>query len=230
MEVIAHRGMPRKARENTLAAFQLAIAAGADGIELDVHATRDGVIVVRHDALLPPAPGAPAGSHGPAIAACTFSELRGEGLAEADIPSLEEVLLLTNDRVTLYVEIKAPGIERGVAELLSGHEHRAAVHSFDHRVAGRVHALSPTLATGLLSSSYLLSPGRILREAAARDYWQWWEMIDHHLVADVHAVGGRVVAWTVNTPDAIRRLATLGVDAICTDVTDEVGAIARAPR
>src|SRR5690349_17048621 len=49
---IAHRGMPRLARENTLPSFALALEAGADGLELDVHATRDGVVVVHHDAVL----------------------------------------------------------------------------------------------------------------------------------------------------------------------------------
>ena len=53
---IAHRGMPRRLRENTLPSFAAALAAGADGIELDVHATSDGVVVVHHDAVSRAAP------------------------------------------------------------------------------------------------------------------------------------------------------------------------------
>lgn len=223
--------MPRKARENTLAGFQLALKAGVDGLELDVHATADGVVVVHHDPRLAPSPPPPGGAVGPGgpralpIAGHPLDVLREN--APYELPTLRDVLTLVPPAVTLYVEVKARGIEALVADVLRGHEGRCAVHAFDHRVAGRMRALLPTLPTGLLSSSYLLHPGRSLQEAGARDYWPWWESIDTPLVQAIHAEGGRVVAWTVNEADAVRHLAALGVDAICTDVPDEVGDVAR---
>jgi glycerophosphoryl diester phosphodiesterase len=224
--------MPRKARENTLAGFRLAVAAGVDAIELDVHATSDGIVVVHHDAQLAPradpaaeATGA-AVSPGLAIAARTLGALRQQ--APYELATLREVLAEVPDRVRLYVEVKGRGIEPLVAALLHGHESRCAVHSFDHRVPPRVCALAPGLASGILSASYLMHPERALLETGARDYWQWWEMIDEALVDDVHAAGGRVIAWTVNDTEAVRRLAALGVDGVCTDVPDVVGAVARA--
>lgn len=222
MEVIAHRGMPRKSRENTLAGFAAAIEAGADGIELDVHATRDGVVVVHHDAHLPPPPGSPAGSLGVPIAALTFSELRRESFGGGDIPSLDETLACVDGRATLYVEIKAPSIESRVVSELTLHRARAAVHSFDHRMSRTVREMARELPTGILTTSYLVEPERALRAAGARDYWQRWELIDSALVNRVHGAGGRVIAWTVNSSAAVSRLIALGVDAVCTDVTDEI--------
>jgi glycerophosphoryl diester phosphodiesterase len=219
VEVIAHRGMPRKTLENTLAGFALAIEGGAEGIELDVHATRDGVVVVHHDPTLAPSPGSPPGTAGPAIAALTFAELRRE---TSDIPTLDETLALVDGRATLYVEIKAPAIEGRVVSELILRGARSAVHSFDHRVARTVRSIAPVLPTGILTSSYLLEPERALRSAGARDYWQRWELIDAALVQRVHSAGGRVVAWTVNTPECIGSLRSLGVDAVCTDVADDV--------
>jgi glycerophosphoryl diester phosphodiesterase len=225
--------MPRKTRENTLAGFGLAVEAGVDGIELDVHATRDGVVVVHHDPRLTP-PTLPAGSaaggvgpQGLVIADHTLDELRQ--YARYELPTLRETLTVVAPSVTLYVEVKGRDIEPLVADLLRGHGRRCAVHAFDHRVSLRMHALLPDVPTGILSSSYLLHPGPVLCDVGARDYWQWWESIDASLVREVHASRGRVVAWTVNDARAVRHLAALGVDAICTDVPDEVGDVARAP-
>ncbi|HEX4935202.1 MAG TPA: glycerophosphodiester phosphodiesterase [Gemmatimonadaceae bacterium] len=222
MEVIAHRGMPRMTRENTLAGFALAIEAGADGIELDVHGTRDGVVVVHHDPTLPPSPGAPPEVGGMPIASLTLAELRRATRGGIEIPTLDETLAFVDARVTLYVEIKALDIEGRVVSDLALHGARAAVHSFDHRVSRTVSAIARDIPTGILSSSYLLEPERALKGANARDYWQRWELIDAALVQHVHAAGGRVVAWTVNALGAVAHLRSLGVDAVCTDVADQV--------
>lgn len=228
MQVIAHRGMPRQAPENTLAGFALAIEAGATGIELDVHATRDEVVVVHHDSHLHQPTQSADRRLGPAIATVTLDELRRATPGAQNVPTLDETLALVNGRATVYVEVKAPRIEDAVVACISRHGTPAAVHSFDHRVSLRVRQLAPHLHTGILSASYLLEPERALRAAAARDYWQWWEMIDATLVGRVHDAGGRVVAWTVNAPHAVERLAALGVDAICTDIPDRLAPVARS--
>jgi glycerophosphoryl diester phosphodiesterase len=219
--------MPRKSRENTLAGFALAVSAGAQGIELDVHATADGVAIVHHDAALPSAPGAPHGAVGPTIRTLSFAQLRHETFHGGEIPSLEEALACIDGRAMVYVEIKAPEMERVVIDEIRAHDVPAAIHSFDHRVALRTRELAPHLPTGILSASYLIEPDVALRSARARDYWQAWELIDGALVERVHAAGGRVIAWTVNSLDAVARLRALGVDGICTDVPDVVGAYLR---
>lgn len=223
-ELVGHRGAPRERPENTLASFARALELGADAIELDVHATAEGVVVVHHDPSLRVVE--PDGSAREVrIARATLNEIgRAAGDSSAKIPTLREVLDLVAGRAIVYVEIKAPNIEERVVSCVREYSARCAVHAFDHRVARRVHALAPAIPVGLLSSSYLLDAARSLRDAGARDLWQQWELIDEPLVADVHRDGGRVVAWTVNEVEAARTLAQWGVDALCTDTIPEIQA------
>jgi glycerophosphoryl diester phosphodiesterase len=211
--------MPRERRENTLAGFALALEAGAQGIELDVHATRDGVVVVHHDPAVPPTPGGPARP----INHLRFDELPRDAHGDG-VPSLAEVLALVNGRATLYVEIKAPGIEELVVRLLTAHAEWTAVHSFDHRIIAAVGHLAPRLRRGVLMSSYLLDPLAPVRDTGAQDLWQHWSMIDEALVRRAHEHGTRVIAWTVNEAAMTRALRSWGVGGICTDVPREVAA------
>lgn len=219
--LIAHRGLPRRHRENTLPGFLAATAAGADGWELDVHGTRDGVVVVHHDAVLPPVAGPLAGR---ALAALDWAELASVSLGTAGetVPTLDAVLSAAG-AMEVYVEVKAHGIEAAVLACLSRHPGvRTAVHSFDHRAPRAIHGANPAIPVGILLDSYLLDPVHAMTAAGARDYWPHREMVDAALVSAIHRVGGRVIVWTVNDPAQARALAAIGVDALCTDVPDEL--------
>ena len=222
-EVIAHRGAPRQRPENTLSSFALALEQGADAIELDVHATGDGVVVVHHD----PVPRARATTdalRGRPIAQMTHADLRGFVVGEDErIPTLDEVLALVRGRATAYVEIKGAGIEGPVVAAIKRSGADCAVHSFDHRVSIRVRALDAHLPTGILLSSYLVHPASALSAAGARDYWSQWEFIDERLVESVRRAGGRVMAWTVNSLPAAEVLVDMGVAGVCSDVAGELG-------
>ncbi len=210
--LIGHRGAPREFPENTLPSFQRALELGADGIELDVHATRDGVVVVHHDPVL---------HGGGPIAGLTHAELDGHLVAGRErIATLDEVLALVDGRADVYVEIKARDVERPVVDAIrrSPAPARCAIHSFDHRVVRRARDIAPEIRTGILLTSYLLDPALALIGAGASDLWQQWELIDPPLVALAHDAGARVIAWTVNDARIARRLAEWGVDALCTDV------------
>jgi glycerophosphoryl diester phosphodiesterase len=221
-QVIAHRGMPRERPENTLAGFALALEAGVQGIELDVHATEDGVIVVHHDPHIEVVPR----SAPQPIDRLRFDELPRP--ADGDgVPRLEEVLALVDGRATLYVEIKAPRIEQRVAALLAAHADWTAVHSFDHRIIAVMRALAPTLRRGVLMSSYLLDPLAPVRDTDAHDLWQHWSMLDEPLVRRAREEGATVIAWTVNDPAVARVLQSWGVTGICTDVPREIAAAVR---
>lgn len=198
--------------------FRRALELGAEAIELDVHLTADGVVVVHHDpvlrALPSDLPGTPL-----AIRELPAHALRDRPLEPGvPIPSLSDVLDLVADRAVVYVEVKALEAETATLQCIRAGRTRCAVHAFDHRVALRAATLAPGLPTGILLDSYLITPEAALRSAHARDYWQRWELIDADLVARVHSAGGRVIAWTVNDPGAARALQALGVDGICTDV------------
>jgi glycerophosphoryl diester phosphodiesterase len=215
-ERIAHRGAHQTCPENSLAAFERAIELGAEGIELDVHATADGTVVVHHD----PVVGAPRPNR---AARKPISKLSAEGLGQfrlADgtrIPSLAETLDLIGDRAIVYVEIKARNIEMLVTRCIRESSATCAVHSFDHRVASIVKTIFPAIRTGILEVSRHMDPAVSLLAASADDLWQEVDSIDEDLVQRAHSVGARVIAWTANEPSDWKRLEAIGVDGICTD-------------
>jgi glycerophosphoryl diester phosphodiesterase len=218
LEVIAHRGIRDRYPENSLPAFEAALDAGADGIELDVHATRDGVVVVHHDPVLPRAIDSPIA--GRPIASLELSELDSFELAPGvGLPTLEEVIRAVGERAALYIEIKAPQVEALVAQVISAAPTatRSAVHSFDHRIALKFASIAPRVPTGILEVGYPVDASSLLSAARARDLWQACEFIDDELVTAIHALGGRVIAWTCNDPEQWARFRSIGVDGICTD-------------
>jgi len=229
-EVIGHRGSPRESRENTLSSFARAFAAGAEGVELDVHATADRVVVVHHD----PLTNARVGDSGPqiSIAENTLESLTAALAGGERIPTLADVLDAAPVAATIYVEVKASGIEQEVVAAIRSSGRRCAVHSFDHRVARRAGELAPDIPTGILQTSYLIDPIRPMRDSGARDLWQHWELLDEALITRVHQSDGRVVAWTVNDPDVATRLIDWRIDGICTDTPAVMRALvdARMPR
>jgi len=207
VEHIAHRGAKREFAENTVSAFRRAVERGADGIELDVHVTSDGIVVVHHD------PDVALAAGRQAIAEMAWSELTH---AASDVPRLLDVLDVVPHDVTLYVELKGRAVEDCVAALV-GASKRCAVHSFDHSEVARMGQLAPELPRGILFDHYPADVEASMRYAGARDVWPNWRLIDQRLVSTVHAAGGRVIAWTVNGRSAAERLAALGVDGLCTD-------------
>ncbi|MEO5815529.1 MAG: glycerophosphodiester phosphodiesterase [Gemmatimonadaceae bacterium] len=204
---IAHRGMPRRARENTLASFALALAVGAGGIELDVHATSDGVVVVHHDAEL---------ATGAVIAFTTHGELRAQSADGAQIPTLADVCALVKDRAELFVEIKGAGIEALVVAALAAYDGRAAIHSFDHALIRRLADAGCSYRLGALFED-ALDVRALMERTGALDVWPHHPLVTRTLVDDVHALGGRIIPWTVNNAADVRRVTLLGVDGICTD-------------
>jgi glycerophosphoryl diester phosphodiesterase len=201
--------MPRAARENTLPSFQLALDAGADGIELDVHCTADGVVVVHHDPTL---------RAGLAIASLTLAELRQHEAAPGiPIPTLAELCELVQGRAILFVEIKGARIEREVLAALEGYDGAAAIHSFDHALIARVARLEPTRRLGILYEESPVDLARAMATAGALDVWPHWPLASPTLIDVVHEAGGRVISWTVNDPSIAQRLAALGVDGLCGD-------------
>ena len=218
-EAISHRGLRANAPENTIPAFLDALTAGAEAIELDVHASADGTVFVHHDFHFLDADGVRR----------DFRETDSREIASAKIdgnvaiPSLDAVLEAIGIRARVYIEVKARGIESDVVRCLRRHfvdRDNYAVHAFDHRVVKRVLSLMPSARTGILQVAYPIDTSAAMRAAGASDLWQQADFIDSTLVADVHAYGGRIVAWTANDPTQWQTLSELGVDGICTDRVD----------
>ena len=216
-EIIAHRGAPREALENTLESFEIALNQGADGLELDVHATRDGVVVVHHDPVVHRT--SLANTSVVAIADLDAKDvlmlpLRGNGR----VPTLDAVFELVGSRATVYVEVKGTGIEDAVVACLKRHPGvRAAIHAFDHRIPVAVRRRRPDVSIGLLSASYPLDLAGFVGCAHAQALWQQASFIYQALVDNAHALAMRVIAWTENDNVHARSLIAMGVDALCTD-------------
>jgi glycerophosphoryl diester phosphodiesterase len=219
-EVISHRGAHQELPENSIPAFLHALDLGAEAIELDVHATRDGEVVVHHDAFVRSADGPSA-----EIAGISVLELERFPLAPGvEIPTLRAVLTAIGARATVYVEIKGRNIEPLVVRAVRESDATCAIHSFDHRTIKNVKAFFPAIATGVLEVSRHVDPAEALIATGSRDLWQEVSFIDEELVLRAHAVNARVIAWTANDPNQWKTLARWGVDGLCTDRIGELAA------
>lgn len=216
-ERIAHRGAKREFIENTLPAFERALERGADALELDVHATADGVIVVHHDAAL--GNGATGAAAGRRIDAMSWGELQGVELAPGiTIPSLSQVLDLVGGRARVYVELKAAEVEVATIETIRHAATECHLHSFHHDAIARAARLAPEIPRGLLYDDAAVDHAVAAMEAvAATTLWPEWRLVSRSLVERVHATGARVIAWTVNTRANAARLLEAGVDGLCSD-------------
>jgi glycerophosphoryl diester phosphodiesterase len=222
--VIAHRGASGYEYENSRAAFRRAVMLDADGVELDVHATRDGGFVVHHD---PEVPG-----FGP-IAQMTLAEARQARIRNGEtLPLLAEILELVGDR-EVWVEVKSLPADHDSMLLMTLEQGpapaRYAVHSFDHRIVYRLGKACPALRRGILLTAYLQDAVSVMRGVGATTLWQEWQLVDQELVTLVHESDGAVIAWTVNELGDLDRMVRLGVDGLCGNYPDRIR-VAIAPR
>jgi glycerophosphoryl diester phosphodiesterase len=186
------------------------VELGADGVELDLHRSADGVLVVHHDATL---------ADGRAIDALSWGTIAEARVRGEPIPRLEAVFEAVGPGCLVQCELKGRDTAQATLALIASHASsgQAAVHAFDHRLMAEARRLAPAVPRGVLEVSYPVDGTAAARAVDARDLWRHAEFIDEALVAAARAEGRRVVAWTVNLPDQMLRLAGYGVDAICTD-------------
>jgi glycerophosphoryl diester phosphodiesterase len=208
---LAHRGDWRRAPENSIAAFEAALAIpGCDGLEFDVRAAADGVSVVIHDATLARAQGVPG----------RVDALTADELGQYGVPTLEDVLFALPRRAFLDVELKGdPG--RGAVDALTAGRgpglERAVVSSFEPATLERVGRLAPAWPRWLNAMD--LSPATIeqAESTGCRGVSVEWRAIDERSMARARAAGLEVAAWTVRRRPTYARLARLGVVAICAE-------------
>jgi glycerophosphoryl diester phosphodiesterase len=210
--VIAHRGASAIELENTLAAFRAAAAQGADAVELDVHATADGELVVHHD---PSVSGLP-------IAHTRVRDLAAVRLSNGEpIPTLTQALDVLGPELKVFVEVKvlAPRWDSRLLETLDRGPNPAgyAVHSFAVEIIRRLAEKRPTLPRGILAEIATRAPKQSLEDARAQTLWQERGTLDEPLIRAVHGLDAAIIAWTVDDPSDMQRLVRWGVDGICTN-------------
>jgi glycerophosphoryl diester phosphodiesterase len=201
MLVLAHRGLHDDARENSLAAFEAAVAAGCDGIETDVRLSRDGVAVLFHD----PRVG------GRTVASMTRDELsRAAGYRVA---SLDEALRRFD--VLWDVEIKSfDAVAATVATLRNvARARRVFVTSFRKDVVARVLAALPGVDVGRIIER---APVGVRRTPGAIVVWRF-PVATRRRVRAARARGQRVFVYGMRTPKQHARCVAAGVDGIITD-------------
>lgn len=237
----AHRGASAYAPENTIAAFTRAREMGAEFVEVDVHRSQDGHLVILHDATLERTTNARTmypGREPWTVRDFTLAELQrldagswfDARFAGVTIPTLDEALaFLTAHEMGVLIDAKAPARYPGLAEqiayslrahpkLLLGGARRVVVQSLDWEFIRQFRAILPRVSVGLLGS-----PRTEDLEGFARFADQVNPMhtaLDSAYVAEVHRVGMSVTAWTVNDKEAIAKVVALGVDGIITDAPD----------
>lgn len=235
MEIWAHRGASAEAPENTMRAFRLAAEQGADAIELDVHRTVDGELVVIHDETIDRT------STGRGVVAdLTLAQLREHSYDAAHgsaghgsgpdgprepIPTLEEVLEWLPAGMQANVELKTlptfyPGIATRAVDIItaSGVSDRVWVSSFNHHTLAEVRAKAPQLRLGVLAVAHLWRPADYVCSCGAAAYHPAAASLQTpEVVAECHDAGLRVHVWTLDDPEHIRRAEALGVDAVITN-------------
>jgi glycerophosphoryl diester phosphodiesterase len=224
--VIAHRGASADAPENTIAAFELALDQGADGIEIDVHLSRDEHPVVIHDFTLERT----SDGAGP-VRERTVRELkrldgggwRGRPFRGQRIQTLQEVLERFRDRTRFWIELKGgsdlyPGIEERVVSMIEIYEvlDRALVQSFDHVALERIRALNRDVRLGALVAHPPLPPVESI-PAGADAVSPAVDLLSEGAVRALNEAGVGCYVWTVNEPAQMDRLVGWGVSGIITD-------------
>ena len=221
--IFAHRGGAALAPENTLAAFDRGLACGADGIELDVRWSADGVVVVHHDATLDRT----TALRGPLVAQSASA------LLAAGVPSLADVLQrYPRARVIVELKLNDPAFGRAVVDVVRAHGavDRVCLGGFGRTVLRACRAVAPELATSAAREE--------VRMALYRSWCRWpiagapyqgyqvpefagrTRVVSPRFIADAHRAGLAVQVWTVNDDAQARRLLEWGVDAIITDRPD----------
>jgi glycerophosphoryl diester phosphodiesterase len=249
--VFAHRGGSALRPENTIAAFDHGLSLGADGLEFDVHLSRDGVVVVHHDATLDRT----TSGKGP-VAALTADELgrldaaywfRGQDAAEypfrglgSGVPTLRQVLRrYPGVRLIIELKVNAPALaHRTIDEVrAAGAIDRVALGSFGTRVLRAARLYEPRIRTGSSREETRLALYRSwVRLPVRRPNYQEYQVpevagatrvVTPRFVRDAHAAGCAVHVWTVDEAADMRRLIGWGVDGIISDRPDVAVQVAR---
>lgn len=231
MLIYAHRGARGYAPENTMAAFKQALLLGADGIELDIQLTKDGVPVICHDHKIDRT------SNGNGlIKNLSFIELKSldfgnwfcEDFTGEKIPSLEEFLAwYVSTSLLLNIEIKNgpiiyDGIEEKVLALIDKYsiQDRVIISSFYHPSLRKIKHLNANLKTGVLFECRPLEPYKLALDTQADFLHPFWHSLDTNWSKSTRLKGIGINTYVINDVDEFDFVNQIGVDAIFTDYPD----------
>lgn len=208
---LAHRGDWRSARENTIAAFEAALAVPAcDGLEFDIRAAADGVPVVCHDETLLRVHGRPD----------RIDSLSSMELVDLGVPTLEDVLRVAGRRPFLDVELKVDPGPVAVEVLAAGRGpelHNAVISSFDRAALEAVGRRAPSWPRWLNTRTLDEATVEAATALGCRGVSVEWHALEAASIARARSAGLEVAAWTVRRRSTFDRLERLGVSAVCVE-------------
>jgi glycerophosphoryl diester phosphodiesterase len=216
---IAHRGANGYEPENTLIAFRKAVDLNVDGIELDVHLSMDGEIMVIHDETIDRT------STGKGF----VNQFKTSALKEYGIPTLIEVLELVNCNCFVNIELKGLGTAKPVTELIehyilnkNWHYTDFLVSSFDWKMLEEVQLLSPKIRIGVLIEESLKEALAFAKKSKAYSIHPDYRLLTKENVALMQENGFRVYPWTVNSIEDIQKIKSFNVNGIISDFPDKI--------
>jgi len=232
--VISHAACKGHAPENTLAGIRAALALGAEAIEIDVHRTADGALVLLHDDSVDRTTDGRGDVRSLTLAAVRRLDagarwpdatFRGER-----VPTLEETLDLTRGKALLVIEIKQAAIEQAVADCVRrlNAAREVMVWTFQPDVVRKMRAVAPEIPCGQTWSARTPDVEQMLTTALlgnAQAVEPEHTLVDGALVRAARRSGLRIYTWTPDDPARIAELAGLGVDGICTNFPEHVAAL-----
>lgn len=216
---LGHRGAAGRLPENTMPGFHKALELGADGFELDVRITADARLVVVHSPVV--------GGH--AVLSSAYADIKD--LSEnCEIPLLEEVLATFGRRAYIDIELKTPGTEPCAVALIEKYcdWSRTVLSSFHPQTLIKARQLAPDLELGFI---YNRTQDEETRHNCPVDVIiPQFRLASRDLIADAHAAGLKVFAWTVNDPCEASRLMDLGIDGLISDYPEMVAKLVESRR
>lgn len=218
-----HRGYSGNYPENTMLAFQKAMEAGADGIELDVQFSKDGRLVIIHDETLDRTTTGKGW-----VRDYTLEELKSLDASFKftgqygvnQIPTLCEVLDYMKDKdAVTNIELKTgvfeyEGIEEAVLNCVRKHNlsDKVIISSFNHYSILRMRKLAPELKCGLLTDCWLINAGKYVHDLDVPCYHPAFRNLTPEITKEIKQYGLEINTWTVNTLEDFKNLESLGVD------------------
>jgi glycerophosphoryl diester phosphodiesterase len=214
---IGHRGARAYAPENTLTSFKKAIELDANAIELDVRKTKDGPLVVIHDADVKRT------TNGEGLVSeLTLNQIKAlstEG--NEKIPTLEEALDFLDKKVQVLIELKEAGIEKQLLDIVhsKGLDKTVILTSFLEEALQKVRELDSDVATGLIYATHK-NPVKAALELKANYLVALYRFVHSANVVEAHENELKVIVWTINTPSEVEAYIKKGVDGIASDKPD----------
>lgn len=215
MLVIGHRGAAGHVLENTLGSIEKAIELGVDYVEIDLRLTRDKHVVVLHDARIDRT----TKGHG-RIKDLKLAQVKRIKTKDGQhVPTLEEVVKLTNERVGLMLELKIRGLAKPVTEIIqrSGFSGTVIYASFNHTELGRVREVLPKAEIMALFEKGPIRLKRLVPKLRPNYVGLHFRRASKALVRNFHSNGLTVVVFTVNCTGDISMMRTFEIDGVISD-------------